>query len=104
MFVSLEEGDFSVSLIDRRAGPASQWEGEALLLWGRQASSSPFPLRAQEKGRKQPVRGPRGPYGHKAEEDREAPGRGQATCKCCFLHGCVSTGPSTTPVVYSPVP
>lgn len=24
---------FSVSLKDRRAGPASQWEGEALLLW-----------------------------------------------------------------------
>lgn len=26
MFVSLEERDFSVSLVDHRAGPASHWE------------------------------------------------------------------------------
>lgn len=72
MFVSLEEGDFSVSLVDCRAGQASQWEEKRLAAVG--ADRRPAPSKAQKKGQKQPVRGLRGPYSHKAE-DREAPGR-----------------------------
>lgn len=100
MFVSLQEGDFSVSLVDRKARPACQWEGKTPLLWELTCLQSPCP-RPQKKGQKQPVRGLRGPYGHKAE-DREAPSRGPATCRCCFSNGCISTGPSVTPVMYSP--
>lgn len=71
MFVSLEEGDFFSQSVDCRAGPASQWEEKRLAAVG--ADRLPAPLRAQ-KSQKQPVRGLRGPYGHK-EENREAPGR-----------------------------